>query len=470
MTTATDTPRAAAIYARISSDVEGTGAGVKRQVEDCRKLAQSLGWTVADEYVDNDISAYSGKMRPEYTRMMEDLSTGAVDAVIIYHIDRLTRQSKVLEEFVEAVEAAKVKHVKFVTGDTNIATGDGLMMARVMAAFANHESAAKSRRVARKAQQNALEGKPAGGSLRPFGYAQDRVTVVPEEAAIVGEVVTRFLAGESARSLCTWLTESGVSTVAGGPWRTTTLKGMLTSGRIAGFRTHHGVNVAKGQWEPIITEEDHRRVLAMYETKRTSGRRAPQRYLLSGMLRCGKCGSRLYSSARETTRRYVCSKGPDHGGCGRLTVVADPVERLIADAVLYRLDSAEVADALTGRASSDQASAALSESLAQDEAQMQELAQAFANRQIRMTDWLTAKKPIEDRIEHTTRRLSRVNGHSALARVAGQGSQLRAQWAGLNLGRQHAIVATVLDHAVIQPMTPGVRTFDPARVVPGWRV
>lgn len=56
------TPRAAAIYARISSDVEGTGAGVQRQVEDCQRLATDLGWTVTDgEYVDNDISAYSGK-------------------------------------------------------------------------------------------------------------------------------------------------------------------------------------------------------------------------------------------------------------------------------------------------------------------------------------------------------------------------------------------------------------------------
>jgi hypothetical protein len=51
------TPRAAAIYARISSDIAGTDAGVQRQVEDCRKFADSLGWPVAGEYVDNDISA-----------------------------------------------------------------------------------------------------------------------------------------------------------------------------------------------------------------------------------------------------------------------------------------------------------------------------------------------------------------------------------------------------------------------------
>jgi len=56
---------AAAVYARISSD-DGTALGVTRQVEDCRKLAGELGWRIAEKYVDNDISAYSGKKRPRY--------------------------------------------------------------------------------------------------------------------------------------------------------------------------------------------------------------------------------------------------------------------------------------------------------------------------------------------------------------------------------------------------------------------
>lgn len=50
----------AAIYARISSHQDGRGLGVERQVEDCRKLAQSRGWSVGDEYVDNDVSGFQG--------------------------------------------------------------------------------------------------------------------------------------------------------------------------------------------------------------------------------------------------------------------------------------------------------------------------------------------------------------------------------------------------------------------------
>jgi site-specific DNA recombinase len=68
----------AAIYARISADVEGKSLGVARQVEDCRTLAADRGWPVGAEYVDNDVSAYSGKPRREYERMLADLACGAL--------------------------------------------------------------------------------------------------------------------------------------------------------------------------------------------------------------------------------------------------------------------------------------------------------------------------------------------------------------------------------------------------------
>lgn len=86
------TVRSAAVYARISSDQDGTALGVARQLQDCRRLAADLGWQVGEEYVDNDLSACSGKPRPEYQRMLLDLAAGVRDAVLVYHVDRLTRR------------------------------------------------------------------------------------------------------------------------------------------------------------------------------------------------------------------------------------------------------------------------------------------------------------------------------------------------------------------------------------------
>jgi len=342
------------------------------------------------------------------------------------------------------------------------------MVVRMLAAVAANESANKSRRVLRKMDQLAEQGMPHGGH-RIFGYDQDKITVREDEAAVIATLVSRFLAGESLRSLAAWLDRQEVKTVSGFPWRTTTLRHMLRSGRIAGLREHRGQVVGPAVWAPIITKGERSRVIARMDAKAVSGRRTPRRYLLSGLLRCGRCGNRLYSSARVNTRRYVCSSGPDHGGCGRMTVVADPVEQLIADAVLIRLSSPDLAHALAGRASADEQSAALAEQIAADRDQLEELATMYGTKDITAKEWMSARSPIEQRLRDSERRLSRATSTSALDGLIGLGGALGAQWADLNLDRQHAVITTLLDHAVITPGTPGARSLDPARVQPHWR-
>ena len=463
--------RAAAIYARIRSDQDGTTLGVQRQLEDCRKLAAELGWPVADEYVDNDVSAYGGKRRPEYERMLSDLADGMRDAVLIYHVDRLTRRPIELEQFLDVLTAAKVRHVRFVAGgDLDIGNGDGLMVLRMLLAVAANESATKSRRVQRKMLQNAEAGLPHGGYHRPFGYDTDKITVLTGEAQTIRTLAERFLAGESLRSLATWLDEQGVATVSGKPWRTPTLRALLASGRIAGLRDHQGQVIGKAVWEPIITEQTRARIQSRMTEQKTSGRRSPRRYLLSGLLRCHKCDHSLYSAARQDVRRYVCASGPDHGGCGGTMVVAGPVEELIAQAVLFRLDTPELADALAGRAAADERTAALAQALAEDQEQLAELTALYAGKSITARQWMDARNPIQARIGKAEQAIARATSSDALAGLVGNGEQLRAAWASLNLTRQAAIVRAVLDHAVIGPGTPGAQTFDPARVRPVWRL
>jgi DNA invertase Pin-like site-specific DNA recombinase len=462
---------AAAIYARISSDQEGTGLGVNRQLEDCRRLAAELDWPIAAEYVDNDVSASGGRPRPEYERMLADLSDGSCDAVLVYHVDRLTRRPIELEEFLEVVTAAKVRHVRFVAGgDLDVGNGDGLMVLRLLSAVAANESATKSRRVKRKWDQRAEAGLPHGGYHRPFGYADDKVTVRDDEAKVIRALAQRYLAGESLRSLATWLDQQGIRTVDGGPWKTTTLRAMLSSARIAGLREHRGQVIGAAVWKPIITERLRSRILARMTDLAVSGRRSPRRYLLSGLLRCAKCGNTLYSAARINRRRYVCLGGPDHGGCGRLTVVAPPLEALLAEAVLFRLDTPELADALAGRAAQDGHAAALGQQLADDRSQLDELAQLYASKRVSAREWLAARTPIEARIHSNETALARMTRSDALAGLVGQGDRLRTVWERLPLTRQHAIVRAVLDHAVVAAGTSGARTLDPNRVTPVWRL
>lgn len=441
-----------------------------RQAQDCRALAERLGWIVAEEYVDNDISAYSGKKRPAYRRMLADVAAGRRDGVVIYHLDRLTRRPVELEEFVDVLSREKVP-VKFVTGGADPGTGDGLLMLRIMAAVAANESASKSRRIARKHQELAERGMPnMSGKYRPFGYAADRVTIIPEEAAAIRSMVARFLAGDSWRSITTWANEEGIKTSSGGDFTTTTLRNMLLSARIAGLREHGGVVVAPGQWEPIIAVQQRQQMLDLVASRKITGRRTPRRYLLSGLVRCSRCGGKMFAAARAEGRRYVCQSGPDHGGCGKTLIQAEPVEQLVAAGVLMRLNSPAFADAMAGRVKDDQQAAELAAQINADQAKRTEFATMLAEGEITRAEWRTMRDVVDRRLSEARRRLASLTHSDGLNGLDLSGEKLAAQFAGLELERQHAIIATVLDHVVILPGTQGAHSVDPARVEPVWRL
>jgi site-specific DNA recombinase len=464
-------PHAAVIYARISQDRAGDGLGVKRQLADCRAEAERRGWPVMAEFVDDDVSAYSGKARPNYRRMLDAIRNGEADGVIVWHLDRLHRRPIELEEFVSVCTKAGVSDVVTLHGEVNLSNGDGLLIARLMAAVAANESDAKSRRSKRKMLELAQAGKPSGGGPRPYGFRPDRVTLDEVEANVIRDMAARLLAGESLTSLTKWLQENEVRTVMGKEWRTPTLRNLLLSPRIAGLREHQGQVIGKAVWPPIISEEDHARIVALLTDPARRTNRTARRYLLSGLVRCGRCGGKMVTSyERDRRRRYFCRSGPDFGGCGSMAITAPGLEELITDAALHRLDTPELADALAGTQRADETSAALSESIAADTAQLDELAALYAARQITAPEWLAARKTIEARRTANRRRQAHNAGSTVLAGHVGNATALRRQWPDLNLSRQAAIVRAVIDHIAIHPATPGIQHLDPARVDVRWRL
>jgi site-specific DNA recombinase len=230
---------------------------------------------VVERYVDSDISAYGGKRRLEYERMLEEIEAGVVEAVVVYHADRLHRHPRELEDFIDLCQRHKTR-LATVTGETDLATHDGQLIARIQGAVARKESDDKSRRIRRKHEELAQAGRVSGGGTRPFGYEADKRTLRPDEAATIRDCVRRLLAGDSLRSLCTDLNRDGVRTVTGRQWSPQTLRRLLLSARISGQREHKGEIVAKAEWPAIITPA---------ETQRPRPR-------------------------ENGSRRYVCASGP----------------------------------------------------------------------------------------------------------------------------------------------------------------
>jgi len=465
------TKRTAAVYARISQDRSGDELGVTRQLQDCRAEAARRGWTVAEEYVDDDVSAYSGKKRPAYERMLVDIADGRRDAVIVWHADRLHRRPIELERFVDTCNRAGVRDVVTLSGEFDIANGDGLLVLRMMGAVAANASDSQRRRGRRKALEIAQSGRPMMGGPRPFGFADDRVTHHPAEAPVIRDLAARALAGETLTSMATWLQESGVQTVGGNPWRTQTLRQLLTNPRIWGVRVHQGQPIGPATWEPIITAEQGERLrrLLLDPARRTN--RSARRYLLTGMLRCGKCGKPLYSMPKNGRRRYGCAMGPDQRGCGGIFIYAEMLEVFIAQAVLHRLDSVDMHSVITGDGPDQEQTRALAEAIQTDAGRLDDLATMFADGEVSKAEWLTARDRIQQHLVANRNAFARLTHRDAVADYVGRGDELRTQWASLNLSRQVAIVKAVLNHATIVPAAvPGRRGLDEDRVLPDWRL
>ncbi|GGG49721.1 serine recombinase [Kocuria dechangensis] len=467
----TKTRSAVAIYARISQDRTGEELGVKRQLQDCRAEAERRGWTVAQEYVDDDISAYSGKKRPEYERMLRDIAEGRRDGVIVWHMDRLHRRPIELERFAEICGHAELRDVVTPSGDVDLVNGDGLLMARLLAAVAANESNAKSRRISRKSLEIAQSGRPTMGGPRPFGFLDDRVTHHPAEAPVIRQLTRRALAGETLISLVTWLQDKGVTTTQGKEWRTNTVRTVLTNPRMWGMRVHQGQVIGKAVWEPIITEDEGERLRRKLLDPARRTNRSARRYPLSGMLECGKCGNRMHSHPRGQYRRYGCLKGPDSRGCGGIFIYAERLEEFIAEAVLYRLDSPELHRTLTEDTTAPEEARALEEAIEADAAKLNELAEMWADGEITRAQMKTMQSRVEARLETNRRAFSRLTHPADAAEYIGQGQELRAKWHTLNLSQQVAIIKAVLHKVTILPATtPGRHGLDPNRVVPEWRL
>lgn len=142
-------PVRAAIYLRISQDREMDGLAIERQRQDCEAMARSRRWEVVETYVDQSKSATDKtKKRPSYDRMVSDYEAGRFSAIVCYDLDRLTRQPRQLEDWIDRAETRGLALVT-ANGAADLSTDGGRLFARIKAAVARGEVERKSARQSR---------------------------------------------------------------------------------------------------------------------------------------------------------------------------------------------------------------------------------------------------------------------------------------------------------------------------------
>lgn len=453
----------AGIYCRISEDKVGAGLGVERQRQDCLAIIERKGWKVFDVYTDNDISAYSGKPRPAYKRLCQDIESGLVGAVVVWHLDRLHRQPRELESFIDLVERYGVQ-LASVSGEHDLSTPEGRLHARILGAVARMESEHKSRRIRRQKQQRREEGLPLGGGYRAYGFERDGLTHVPHEAEVLREAGARILGGESLRSVCFTLNRRGDLTTATRGWTGRSLTRVLISPRSAGLVVMHDGRTVRAQWPAIFTDEERQELVAFF-AKRKTGKHWKRRFLLSGLLRCGECGAPLVAgSPRDNRGRiYWCYPYPNRG-CGHVTITASFVEPMITEAVLSVLGNVSLhPNQETLLRERD----AKLRDIERDQQLLEQLAHAFADRSIGMHEWLAARQPIEARIQSVTHELNAPPDIRRVDDLATAGNP-HSLWETMSVDQQRSVIGTVIDHIEVHRVGKG-RYKDPQRLHPVWR-
>jgi site-specific DNA recombinase len=345
------------LYLRISDDPEGLELGVLRQYEDGHELAWARKIRITKVYCDNDIGAStrSKKPRPDYADMVKCARVGEFKWILSYSNSRLTRRPMELEDLITLHEQAGTKLLTKVSGEADLATADGRMMARVMAAFDAGEAERTGERVARKHVELARDGKLCGG-IRPFGWQDDQVTLDPVETGYINDAVDMLLNGTATQGLIVrvW-NELGIYTPFGNRWRPTSFRKMLEKPRLAGIRVFRQQvqydddgKPVMGVWEPLMDYDKWQRLRVVLQGRPRKGkgtRPGAAKYLQTTIVRCGKCMGRMFGNPgqkKQPRLAYVCSGNP---GCTGMSISMSHLDHLVQKLVLAKIHSSELPDA-----------------------------------------------------------------------------------------------------------------------------
>lgn len=338
-----------AIYTRVSTAMQADQYSLPMQRKDL--IAYSTLILGIDDYEVFEDAGYSGKDtdRPAFQAMLKRLREGEFSHLLVWKIDRISRN---LLDFAELYEELQDLRVTFVSKneqfDTSNAMGEAML--KIILVFAELERNMTSERVTATMISRAASGKWNGGHV-PYGYAYDpeseQFSIREDEAEVCRILRDDYLTNQSLVHTARLLNSMGYKTRAGADWSPTAVWIIASSPFYSGiYRYNHYKGAGNRMLNPeeewvmvrdhhpaIFTEEEYERMRALRSTNARSrnevGRkhRALNTYVFSGIVYCGKCGSRLTATSGRVlvsdfrTTIYSCPKRRKTHDCDNPAIV-----------------------------------------------------------------------------------------------------------------------------------------------------
>jgi len=325
----------AIIYARYSPGSQQTSQSIEGQLKVCREYAAREGYQIMAEYTDEKLTGKNADKRPNFMRMIADSARERWDYIIVYQLDRFSRN-----KYDNAIYKEKLSRhgVKVISAMEQINTNDasGILMETMLEGMAAYYSQELSQKIQRGRAINASKFLSIGCNPGLGLKVVDKKIVIDEiNAAHVLRIFEMYASSSTMAEIIAYLNGLGLKTSRGNPFNRNSLTGILRNKRYVGIYSYKGTDTPNvlPQIVPSHLFERVQRKLA--DNVGAGGRgKAAETYILSGKLFCLDCLTPLTgtsgTSRNGTTHSYYKEK---IGGCKKLSVSKHGIEDKVIEVV-----------------------------------------------------------------------------------------------------------------------------------------
>ncbi|MGH0555537.1 recombinase family protein [Bacillus pretiosus] len=367
----------AGIYIRVSTEEQKQGHSLEAQESMLKEFADKKGYEIYDVYNDG---GYSGKNfnRPEIQRLLSDLKDDKIDVILVWKVDRLSRNNTDVMSLIDTELTPRKKSLIITSIDMDSSSPTGHMFISLLSTFARYERATIIDRVKAGMQKRAEKGYWNGGSILGYDSVDKKLIINENESEIVREIFQLRAEGRGYKFIVNILNDKGIKTKTGKNFSIPAIKlivnNYIYSGKMV-WKKHQdwGTRRRTGKVEPIIVEGIHEAIIdeglwervqkvnELQKNSFSSNRNFNGNFLLTGILKCPKCGAGTVMS--KTKKRnsddyhlyYMCQAYHNKGSsvCSTNLIKKDQVEQQVLNVISLLVNENDIVKAVIDELNSD---------------------------------------------------------------------------------------------------------------------
>ena len=295
--------KTAVIYARYSSDSQ-TEQSIEGQLRVCQQYAKNNDIVIVGEYIDRAMTG-TNDLRPDFQRMIKDSNKKQWDYVLVYKLDRFSR-----DKYETTIHKHTLKNngVKVISAMENIPdTPEGIILESMLEGMNQYYSAELSQKVHRGLNESYIKGLFTGGH-QIYGYdIVDKKSVInEEEAMIVKEIFSKFAQGFTGVDIAKNLQARGIRTKTGNYLTDKAIYKIIQNTKYIG-KVKHGETVYTNIYPAIIDEQVWQKVQNIRNAYKHAHCRKQDiyNYILSGKLICGYCKHKMVGESGKEINKII---------------------------------------------------------------------------------------------------------------------------------------------------------------------